>query len=330
MKQLIRAAIVMAVAVLTCGCAVDRKTQPEPIRNVFNESTDSWLIQYNSDMGGDQRVYLAPDKAKFEVKNMGTSIVLLQQPTPTVFVFNDPKRVLYNAPIPDWQKQREELITSLEPTHQRSYTTFERGTEDTKIFGLDARHYVGSSITSGQRELKIDLWLTSQIKAPPELFDFVNQHSKGLPEGGVPLRMVVSEGGKQHVSLDTIKAIKMNVPDSVFAIPIGYTVVSSEMEVVKSGMKGPAKPGQGSQRAAGSSDGKDNAAEDLTSVPRLGRRREARQSADSSPAGKTRPAESESEGAKVSKPVVKSVSKSNSKTGSTADKKANPVALKKD
>jgi hypothetical protein len=244
MNNLTRIALVMVIALFTCGCTVDKKTDREPIRNVFNESSDSWLIQYDGGITGDERVYLAPGKAKFEVQKMGTSMIILQQPQRTVFIFNDPEKLLYNAPVTEWQAQREDFLTKLDPSRQRTYTTFEKGTQDTKILGLDARHYAGTSIVGSPdnpQEMKVDLWLTMQIKAPPELFDFINLRSKGLPEGGVPLRMVMHYQGKKQTVLKTIKAIKMEVPDSVFDIPMGFSVVPTEMEVLKGGVKGTEK-----------------------------------------------------------------------------------------
>lgn len=230
----------IAVVVLAGGCHTLGKRIVSP-NDSFNESTgDSWLIQYNSNLLGDQRVYVTPHRSKFETKSMGLNLVLLRAPEETVFIYYEPKKLMYNGSIASWKAEREHAIAESErrlkqSTGVRDDTVYERGTKDQTIAGLRANHYVGKTLTHLKdgmtEELITQVWVTDQIKAPPELFSFVSDRSKGLPPGTVPLRFSVESKGRQQFLMETVKAFKMNVPDSVFEIPLGYKTVAAEAEL---------------------------------------------------------------------------------------------------
>lgn len=245
MKFRLRATrLVAGLVVIACAAGCTHKPHlQEPIRNQFNESnTNSWLIQYARGPVGEQRLYVAPKKYKMEMTKLGISVVVLEEPVQTVFVYSEPDRLVYNSSIGEWRKQREEMLEKADTAFKRSIgaredTVFKKGAKDETIMGLNAKHYVGTGAThykdGSTDEITTDLWVTDEIKAPQEFFAFVGPGAKGLPSGSVPLRMILTMKDKKMMVLDTAKAIKMALPDSSFSTPMGYKVVPTEMAVLE-------------------------------------------------------------------------------------------------
>lgn len=238
---LLRIFAAITVVAMVSGCHTLGKRKEAPNTSFNDSAGDSWMVEYNSELLGDQVLYVTPHKSKFETKRQHLNLVMLRAPEEAVFVYWEPKKLMYNGSIASWKAERARSDAETENRFRSETgvvedTLYEKGNKEQTIAGVPARLFVGKTVihlrNGKTEEVTMHLWLTDQIKAPSEFFSFVST-AKGLPPDTVPLRISIEQDGKPKILMDTVKAFKMNVPDSVFEIPIGYKTVASEEELVR-------------------------------------------------------------------------------------------------
>lgn len=242
MNQWLRKLVGVVLVCTLSGCTSQKSEDVAPTRNTFTPGADSWMIQYRVDSLGKMLVYITPSKAKFESNSLGTTYVILDSEK-KVFIFNDKRKLLYSADVDLWRKERSKFLEQVDESLKNNV-----GSTDLKDFVPSGRHatiqgeksaeYVDTVHVHAKNgddfTEKVQVWISSEIKAPSELLRLIKPRANGLPEDAVPLRMVVEHKGKTETLLEADKCLRMSVPDSVFEIPIGYKIVNSEQAVLGS------------------------------------------------------------------------------------------------
>jgi hypothetical protein len=206
---------------------------------------DGWSVNQNATGGaaltGAMTLYITPNGMRaYEAKN-GINL-MTHGPNWQVYIYNDKTKRMYSSQLNPWlQSFRQRGMVG-----RFQGATWKRGRDNGVVAGIRAYEFVMDHpppIRSNYKGLNgratalntlrgASLWVASDIKTPPQVSNLLS-NLYGVPDcQRIPLRVVLVETGRgQSTAVETSRAVAMNVPDSIFAVPSGYTPAKSDTDV---------------------------------------------------------------------------------------------------
>lgn len=192
-------------------------------------------------LNGGMTLYISSQGMRTYEPKSGVS-VLTHAPSWTVYIYNDKTKRVFSTQLQPWLDsfKRRNLGGRFEGA------SWKRGNPNGAVAGVRAYEFVmdkppvvrtsskslNGKMKNYQQILGASLWVASDIATPPEVSRIICQFY-GVPDcQRIPLRMTVNEAGKPpQIAVDTSRVAKMNIPDSMFAVPRGYQPVKQDSDV---------------------------------------------------------------------------------------------------
>ena len=194
-----------------------------------------------SPMGSGATMIITPTGMRTSDAKSGVSL-FTRGPAWNVVLFNAQNRSIYQTSLANWLRS----IQTRRAGGRFEGATWKRG-GTTQISGARAYEFLidrppsggGRPVKGPDGKMRVlpaisaaKLYVAQDIATPPEISNLISK-IYGVPDcQRIPLRMEVTEVGKRPIlAVDTVRIARVNVPDSMFAIPVGFKPVKSDMEV---------------------------------------------------------------------------------------------------
>jgi len=195
-----------------------------------------WVIRQSSSFAGNVSSELADNALKMRVSKLGL-IIITKAPKWNALVFNENAKTYVDLPYKDWQNK---FILNNKSLNKNSIkklvlTSYYTG-KTAKIAKFQTRECLvvkkGDCSKKIPEEKVSQLWIASNIKAPPQIWQIFCSHLTIPIQKGIPLRANRYVNGKTIAALDTQFVERRMVPASTFEPLSGYKRVKDEMELV--------------------------------------------------------------------------------------------------
>jgi len=192
-----------------------------------------WVLTQRSATFGDQYLYISKNGLKCQNPKAGTAFVT-HAPDWNVTIYNEKTKVYYQTTIDKWKAEMQARGMGQDMQNKNWSKT-----GNTNICGLKATEYKMTGANTlhlkGKRAQSIsgaNYWIADDITVPPQLTQLLAT-AYGLPTTqNVPLRLQMTESGKQRQMLDTYHFQASDIPIAYFNVPSGLTAVKSDAEVM--------------------------------------------------------------------------------------------------
>lgn len=197
-----------------------------------------------SPMGSGATILITPNGMRTSDAKSGVSM-FTRGPAWNVVLFNTQTRSIYQTTLTGW-------IQSIEKRRGNaggrfSGATWKRGQSAVNIAGANAYEFLTDRPpTGGGRQIKgpdgklryvpaisgARLYVAQDIATPEQVSNLISKFY-GVPDcKRIPLKLVVAEVGKAPVvAVDTLRVARVNIPDNMFQVPVGFKPVKSDMEI---------------------------------------------------------------------------------------------------
>jgi hypothetical protein len=207
------------------GSATAKMTAPR--------SQQGWVISQSSNFAGTVFSELTPTALRMKVGRLGL-ILITRAPDWKAYVYNENTRNYVEMPYHEWQQK---LIFSqtdkLNNEFGRYKLTAKTTGKTTRISGLRAYECLverkGDSKLGVPTEKITDLWIASDINAPPQVAQIFCSRLNIPTQKGIPLRATHRNNGRMVSVLDTLDVHRKTLPPSNFEPLKNYKRVKDEM-----------------------------------------------------------------------------------------------------
>jgi hypothetical protein len=229
----------VAVAMLT-GCNQQTTTSGESEAPKVAPS-GTWMLTQRSDVSGPQTSWLSADVARVNIKLPALTYVIKKNPGWNAYVFNDKLKVIYEAPIEEFDakrleaQKRQELLDKELGLYPEQTPYVKVGTE--RIGGINTTIWESTTnthnpVAGGTNTSKTTMWVTEELPHPHGIATVPSTGTENVPKEAMVLRMVVETNGKKIFGMDTTACEQVPLPPNVYDVPSGYKKVSDEVDAI--------------------------------------------------------------------------------------------------
>jgi hypothetical protein len=196
----------------------------------------TWVLRQSSNFAGTVSSDLTDNALKMHIGRLGLTIIT-KAPNWNALVFNENSKTYVDLPYKTWQKK---LMFSSKGNYRDTTGKSALKLRNTgKIMNIDKfSTYECLVIKKADPAKKIaeetitQLWIASDIKAPPQIAQIFCGHL-GIPmQKGIPLKANRCVNGKMISALETLSVKREKLPASIFEPFQGYRKVKDEFELV--------------------------------------------------------------------------------------------------
>ncbi len=190
-------------------------------------------------LSGSMTVYVTANGLRtYEPKN-GVSL-MTHGPNWNVYIYNSKTKRMFSSQLQPWLSsfKTRNLVGRFEGAHWRRgnqgvvarVRAYEFVMDKPPPIKTNSKALNGKIRPVGQMQTA-SLWLASDIATPPQVSDILCK-IYGIPDSQrIPLRLTAVEDNRQNTLVDTMSCVQQNIPDSVFAVPGGMTMVKQDSDV---------------------------------------------------------------------------------------------------
>lgn len=200
-----------------------------------NNREDGWAIRQSSNFAGTVFSDLTDCALKMHIGRLGLTIIT-KAPKWNALVFNENSKTYVDLPYQHWQKQFVVSGKSNCRDASGKIALQVRNTGKMKyIEGFETYECLvskkGDSGKNIAEEKLSQLWIASDIKAPPQIAQLFCSHL-GIPaQHGIPLQANRYINGKRVSALETLSVKRCLIAASTFELLPGYKKVKDEVEL---------------------------------------------------------------------------------------------------
>ncbi|MBY0357587.1 MAG: hypothetical protein K2W82_06250 [Candidatus Obscuribacterales bacterium] len=206
------------------------------------KAADGWILSQKANSGvtagSGQTLYITANGMRTSDAKSGVNM-FTNSPNWNVTIFNSQTKRFYQTPLQSW----------VQSFKQRSLGgKIEGGTWRKGGFGnicgvrayeyvMDHPSAVRSTASRGRGKTlptitAASLWVATDIVTPPQVSMIISK-LYGVPDcQRIPLRVAITENGRQSIVMDTQRATKAAVADALFTVPKGFQQAKTDMEVI--------------------------------------------------------------------------------------------------
>ncbi len=208
------------------------------------QGATGWTLYQLSRLSGKQTVKFDSNHVKMENSKTGLVSVLTGPPWKMTF-YNDRQKLYFDSELWNIEVLMSEGFSGdgdLDAVEKA--TVHAAGGNPISLAGLKSQYYMMrnySALSGSQRQIanreqlaalpsvepipvtSIDLWVSTDIKVPSQVWSFISRMYRTPHAPGIPLRAKSQDiTFKQTTILDTYKCVVGKIPLSEFALPKGY------------------------------------------------------------------------------------------------------------
>jgi len=199
---------------------------------------EGWVIRQNSNFAGTVFSDLTDHALKMHIGRLGLTIIT-KAPAWNALIFNENTKKYVDLPYKRWQQR---FIFSDKSNYRDSSGKLSLLARNTgKMNEVDHfKTYECLVIKKGDVSKNIpeekisQLWIASDIKAPPQIAQIFCSHLAIPAQKGIPLKASRCVNGKMISALETLSVERRFIPASTFESLPNYKKVKDELELVMS------------------------------------------------------------------------------------------------
>lgn len=192
-----------------------------------------WVISQSSNFAGTVFSELTSNALRMKVGRLGL-IFITKAPEWNAYVFNENTKNFVILPYGEWQKK---LIVSQgskfrDPRGQLKLESRSTG-KSAKICNFRAQEYLvdrkGDPKLGIPTQRMTEIWIASEIKAPPQITQVFCSQLNVPSAKGIPLKAIHRQNGRMVPVLETLTVQKKALPASLFEPMKDYKKVKDEV-----------------------------------------------------------------------------------------------------
>jgi hypothetical protein len=196
----------------------------------------AWILRQSSNFAGTVSSELTDNALKMRIGKLGL-IIITKAPNWNALVFNENSKTFIDLPYKNWQNK---FMLSGKSNYRDvngkiALTTHNTG-KNLVIDKFKTNEYL--VVRKGEPDKNIpeekisQLWIATDIKAPPQIAQIFCSHL-GIPiQKGIPLRANRYANNKTVLVLDTISITRQKISYADFNALLGYKKVKDEIELI--------------------------------------------------------------------------------------------------
>jgi len=204
-------------------------------KSAGGSSLDGWLLNLSSNYAGTVDCQIAMEGIRMKMVKLGL-VVLTKAPKWDLYVYNESNKNSLELPYSEWKNKLS--FGKFQMGSKKKMPEFKPVPEKTgkimTLVGHKAQEFVlkRPNPKTNKLETFASIWMTNEIKAPPQFGELVHNFMNVPSIEGTPLRVTQNKYGKTIQDLDAVKVQKTKIAESSFEPQKGYKKVKDEMALM--------------------------------------------------------------------------------------------------